>query len=305
MNAGQAAPHEHPHNHPHPHNQYAAHQPPSARVPGVVTFEDLAQRFGQTQQGTLDGELAGSWYHQALAEQAAIAQYQWERDIRRGAVKGYLLAGPPGTGKTTLAHRLAYELGRRTRHSGSGDVALVLIDGGEIARSRYGESEERIRAIFRAAQEGFGDHGRRIVLLLDDVESVVMARGSENAKEWHYAQDSVFFHAIDELDTSKTIVVLTTNRPDLVDEAIRDRFLRYDLPDPSPELLVEVGLRVAREHDMGQEMTALLESYLHETAKDGATRSMRDAERAVLRFYVAGILERSIGESLGGRPTEE
>ena len=154
------------------------------------------------------------------------------------------LVGAPGIGKTSLAMRVAYELNLRFQPDSpdapaDGSVVLALIDGGDIARSRYGESEERIREVFTRAQKGFTDPSQRTIVLFDDVESILMARGSSNAKEWHFSQDSVFFHMVDELDTSRTAVFLTTNRPDLVDDAIRDRFLSYSLGTPDADLLVE------------------------------------------------------------------
>ena len=78
------------------------------------------------------------------------------------------------------------------------------------------------------------------MLLFDDVESIFMARGSQHAKEWHFSQDSVFFHSIDELDTSRSTIVLTSNRPDLVDDAIRDRFLSYVVDYPDLETLIQM-----------------------------------------------------------------
>ena len=80
-------------------------------------------------------------------------------------------------------------------------------------------------------------------VLFDDVESLFLARGSGGAREWHFSQNSVFFHAIDELNTARTAVVLTTNRIDLVDEAIVDRFLQYEFGVPPQNvLLVKLAL---------------------------------------------------------------
>ena len=67
-----------------------------------------------------------------------------------------------------------------------------------------------------------------------------MARGSQHAKEWHFSQDSVFFHSIDELDTSRAMIVLTSNRPDLIDEAIHDRFLSYVVDYPNIETMLQM-----------------------------------------------------------------
>ena len=67
-----------------------------------------------------------------------------------------------------------------------------------------------------------------------------MTRNSLGAKEWHFSQNSIFFHSIDELDTAHTAVVLTTNRLDLVDEAIIDRFLSYEFAAPPVSVLEQI-----------------------------------------------------------------
>jgi SpoVK/Ycf46/Vps4 family AAA+-type ATPase len=237
-------------------------------------------------------EMVGARYQDLLEEIAAITEYQWRSGATRGLVKGFMLSGPPGTGKTTLAKRLAYELGRRFDEDNEPPVVLAFVDGGEISRSRYGESEERIRDIFLHARSGFTAQRQRSVLLFDDVESIFMARGSQHAKEWHFSQDSVFFHSIDDLDTSRSTIILTSNRPDLIDEAIRDRFLSYVVDYPDLETLIKMVDQIPALQQLTGDQQATLKKDLVEAVSVGTVRSMRDAQRFAMRHFVAKLLKK-------------
>jgi SpoVK/Ycf46/Vps4 family AAA+-type ATPase len=260
----------------------------------IITFEKLELLFrGTDEQGTRRGsEMVGQRYLDLLAELTAITEYQWRSGAPRGLVKGFMLSGPPGTGKTTLAKRLAYELGCRFQPDNDPPVVLAFVDGGEISRSRYGESEERIRDIFLHARSGFTAQGQRSVLLFDDVESIFMARGSQHAKEWHFSQDSVFFHSIDDLDTSRSAIVLTSNRPDLIDDAIRDRFLSYVVDYPDLETLIQMIEQIPALVQLSGAQRAAMKNDLVTAVKDGSVRSMRDAQRFAMRHFVSKILKK-------------
>lgn len=261
----------------------------------VVSFEKLAVLFGGSAEAvTQTTDMVGEFYTNLLSELTAITEHQWRADSPRGLIKGFMLSGPPGTGKTTMAKRLTYELGRKfqAEDEDAPPVVMAFIDGGEISRSRYGESEERIRDIFMHAKSGFTAAGQRSVLLFDDVESIFMSRGSQHAKEWHFSQDSVFFHSIDELDTTKSIIVLTSNRPDLIDEAIRDRFLSYTVDYPDLDTLIQMIAQIPVLQELSGKEHAAMKDELVKAVKKGEVRSMRDAQRFALRRYVAKLLNR-------------
>ena len=273
----------------------------------LYTFERLRDEFGPFAAGdAADGlgraerELIGSRYEEILRELSAIVSYQWREHVERSALKGFLFHGGVGVGKTAMAKRLAYELCRRFGDNGaagrtSDEVVMILVDGGDVARGRYGDTEEQIREIFKYARDGQSgghhrhddDPKRRTVVLFDDVESLFLTRNSSGAKEWHFSQNSIFFHSIDDLDTAHTAVILTTNRIDLVDEAIVDRFLSYEFAAPPVSVLEQV----ARDKGRIQRLKEIeLEPILNVIRTPGAVKSIREIERMVMRAYVEKLL---------------
>jgi SpoVK/Ycf46/Vps4 family AAA+-type ATPase len=273
-------------------------------------YERLRTQFGPFTEdsdhripGWVEHELVGEQYRRVLSETSKIVAHQWKEKLQRSALKGFLLYGGVGVGKTTMGKRLAYEMCRVFGDSGhdssrEDEVVLIVIDGADIARGRYGESEEKLRELFEYARQGevgYSGHGhrhdddptRRTVMLFDDVESLFLTRSSGGAKEWHFSQNSVFFHSIDELDTSRTAVVLTTNRIDLLDEAIVDRFMAYEFGVPSPDVLEEVARDKARlQHLSDPELAPILQ----EIRTPGRIKSIREVERLITRKYVEKVL---------------
>jgi SpoVK/Ycf46/Vps4 family AAA+-type ATPase len=274
----------------------------------LYTFERLRDEFGPFTSGeSTDGlghaerELIGSRYRDILREITAIVSHQWKEHMERSALKGFLFHGGVGVGKTAMGKRLTYELCRRFGDNGmagrnSDEVVMVLIDGADVARGRYGDTEEQIREIFQYARDGqSGGHHRhdnepkrRTVILFDDVESLFLTRHSVGVKEWHFSQNSIFFHSIDDLDTAHTAVILTTNRIDLVDEAIVDRFLNYEFSAPPVSVLEEV----ARDKGKLQRLQESdLQPILNVIRTPGAVKSIREIERMVMRAYVEKLLK--------------
>jgi AAA+ superfamily predicted ATPase len=277
----------------------------------LYTFERLRDEFGPfigseagDGLGRAERDLVGARYREMLRELTAIVRYQWKEHFERSALKGFLFHGGVGVGKTAMAKRLTYELCRSFGDNGAADrgadeVVMVLVDGGDVARGRYGDTEEKIREIFKYARDGQSgghhrhddDPKRRTIILFDDVESLFLTRNSSGAKEWHFSQNSIFFHSIDDLDTAHTAVILTTNRLDLVDEAIVDRFLSYEFALPEVSVLEQIARdKGALQHLKESEMQPLLDA-IH---APGAVKSIREVERMVMRAYVGKLLKDTV-----------
>jgi AAA+ superfamily predicted ATPase len=209
-------------------------------------------------------QLRGDAFRRIFNKVRRVIEHQFTKRVRRG-IKGFLFWGDVGVGKTVMAKALARDLG----------CTLVFIDGSDIARARYGESEQMITEIFKP------DQGRRIILI-DDAESVFPRRDWVKGESWHVAQNNVLFHELDKIDTSQASVILTTNEISLMDRAVRDRLYSIEFPYPSKETLIQIA------KDRCEQLLIPWERVVEEIERRDDIRSIREVEKLVLEQY-AGI----------------
>jgi transitional endoplasmic reticulum ATPase len=137
------------------------------------------------------------------------------------APKGVLLHGPPGTGKTLLARAVASET----------NANFSYIGGPEIMSKFYGESEERLREIFKEAQKNAPS-----IIFIDEIDSIAPKR-EEITGEVEKRVVSQLLSLMDGLEQrGKVVVIGATNRPNALDPALRrpgrfDREVEIGIPD--------------------------------------------------------------------------
>ena len=121
----------------------------------------------------------------------------------------------------------------------------------------------------------------------------MLARSSEIAKEWHFSINAVLFHQLDLVDPSKTFVFATTNRPDLVDEALRDRLYSIPFSLPSRESLIEIARYQLRAMgDIREQHQAEILKAIEDELDRRKSLTIRDVERLVVMECVErGALE--------------
>lgn len=195
--------------------------------------------------------------------------------------KGFLLEGPPGTGKTEAVRQSVRDLGQRVTNA---DVKLVFVDGASIAAPKWGEAEKTLRDVFRQAEElsSEGVSEPKVVVLFDDIESLMIGRGAGMAKEWHYSINSVLFHEVDRLDPNNTIICATTNRPELVDDAIHSRLYPLEVSGPPFEELLELVERQIANSVRDDLTREKLVEAVEERLKEMESPTIRDAQQAVV-----------------------
>mmetsp|Transcript_15109 Transcript_15109/g.47456 ORF Transcript_15109/g.47456 Transcript_15109/m.47456 type:complete len:782 (-) Transcript_15109:195-2540(-) len=145
-------------------------------------------------------------------------------------VRGMLLYGPPGCGKTLIARQIGKVLNAREPK---------IVNGPEILDRYVGGSEEKIRELFadaEAEQKKAGDDSMLHIVIFDEMDAIMKSRGS--TRDSTGVQDSVvnqLLAKIDGVDSLNNILIIgMTNRKDMIDEAI--------LRPGRLELHVEIGL---------------------------------------------------------------
>lgn len=208
------------------------------------------------------------------------------------ALKGFLFEGPPGTGKTELAKQVALEFSKLTRprgvwHEPGGDEPFLLfLDGASIASPRWGDAEAALREVFSFGEflkkeEGVDDP--RVILLFDDIESLMLARSSEIAKEWHFSINAILFHELDKVNPAKTFVFATTNRSDLIDEALRDRLYSIEFTPPSKDSLLQIATyQLQQMGDIPEHNQKIILKAIEDAINQKRLVTIRDVERLVI-----------------------
>jgi transitional endoplasmic reticulum ATPase len=137
------------------------------------------------------------------------------------APKGVLLYGPPGTGKTLLAKAVANET----------NANFYSIGGPEIMSKFYGESEEKLRDVFKQAEENSPS-----IIFIDEIDSIAPKR-EEVSGDVEKRIVSQLLTLMDGLMArGKVVVIGATNRPNAIDPALRrpgrfDREIEIGIPD--------------------------------------------------------------------------
>ncbi len=163
------------------------------------------------------------------------------------AASRVLLHGPPGTGKTSLAHAVAAEL----------HVPLLVATAEEIWDSYLGATSKKLLDVFRVAG------GRRCVLLLDEADVLFAQRTASPGKESTECAriTSTSLTQIPALPDS-TILFAATNLIERVDHAISRRFdVVLGLSAPPIAALRAFAIELASRHEVSIDGLELGENF--------------------------------------------
>lgn len=216
--------------------------------------------------------------------------------------RGFLLHGPPGSGKTLLAHAIAGQL----------DVLFVEVPATELIAGVSGESEERIREIFEQAAS-FAP----CVLFIDEIDAISSNR--QNAqKDMERRIVAQLISSLDNLSKLKfgdqVLVIGATNRPDSLDPALRrvgrfDHEISLGIPDRKArsEILkvISGSLKLDRPFDY-DEIALLTPGYVGADLLALTTRAASSAiKRAITKREEQILLDEIANKKEAAKDAEE
>jgi len=188
------------------------------------------------------------------------------------APKGVLLHGPPGTGKTLLAKAVAHET----------NANFYTIGGPEIMSKFYGESEERLREIFKKAEEN-----APAIIFIDEIDSIAPKR-EEVSGEVERRVVAQLLSLMDGMSSrGKVVVIGATNRINAIDPALRrpgrfDREIEIGVPDKEGRLeILQIhtrGMPLEKDVDLGviaNMSHGFVGADLQAVAKEAGIRALR------------------------------
>ena len=120
--------------------------------------------------------------------------------------RGMIFWGPPGTGKTLFAKAMATAIG----------AAITIVSGPELKSRWVGESEERIRQIFRRARQS-----APAIIVFDELDSFAAARGTYTGSGVEHSMVNQLLTEMDGFHSGELVFVVgTTNFAEILDPAL-------------------------------------------------------------------------------------
>jgi proteasome ATPase len=137
-------------------------------------------------------------------------------------VKGALLFGPPGCGKTLLAMAIVTAMAKMYGNNAKEAMqsGFIYVKGPELLEMWLGKSEEAIRSLFARAKAHKQKYSFPAIIFIDEAEALLRKRGSGISSDIESTTVPTFLAEMGGMEESGALVLLATNRADILDPAV-------------------------------------------------------------------------------------
>ncbi len=224
-------------------------------------------------------------------------------------LKGILLEGPSGTGKTLLAKAA----------SNYTDSAFIPASGSDFIEMYAGVGAKRIRDLFKKAKKEASKLDKSSAIIFIDELDILGAKRGSNSSHMEYDQTlNQLLVEMDGLKISESVQILVmaaTNRPEILDDALLrpgrfDRRVRVDLPDRQGRLeILKLHCKdkpLKEDFDfktIAKETIGFSGAHLENVANEAAISALREKKEIITENEFGEAIEKVImGEKLERKP---
>ncbi len=193
-----------------------------------------------------------------------------------------LLYGPPGNGKTTVAHEIAI----------AARCAFVHINAPSIVTKYAGSGAENIKKELEKAFDKIVENGRPVVVFVDEIDAIAIVGSCESRVEDNKAMQELWLNFDKFKQDPRVFFICATNRYEKLSSAFVSRFpeqQRLKLDKPDKEMRVKVLTTLLEKYELGMEQNVFndLVYYSH-------GMSIREIESFISSIKIIAAFQESL-----------